>query len=218
MELFLNDKLGKISVEIDEASNARAILIMAHGAGAGMLHPFMQVLASKIALIDITTIRFNFPYMEQGRKSPGSPKTNIEAWKAVVDYVSNTYPDLPIFTSGKSYGGRMASHLIAQNQISAIKGIIYFGFPLHAPGRDSIDRAAHLADINIPQLFLQGSKDKLANPDLMNEVVKSLQMVEMELIEDADHSFNVPKRSGKTKEDIMDFLAQKSEAWMKDKL
>jgi len=215
MELFLNDKLGKITAEVDEASRPQAVLILAHGAGAGMHHPFMGQLASGIANEDIHVVRFNFPYMEQGRKSPGSPKANIETWKRVIDHVAAMYPGLSIFISGKSYGGRMASHLMAESALKTVKGIIYFGFPLHAPGRDSTDRAAHLSEVNVPQLFLQGSRDKLANIDLMNEVIGGLSDVEMEVIRDGNHSFDVPGKSGKTKEEVMQTLISKSANWMK---
>lgn len=218
MELFLNDKLGKITAEANEASRPQAVLIIAHGAGAGLHHPFMSGLATGIANEDIHVIRFNFPYMEQGRKSPGSPKANIETWKLVVDHISEMYPGLAIFISGKSYGGRMASHLIAESPIKEVKGIVYYGFPLHAPGRDSKDRAEHLSSVKVPQLFLQGSKDKLANIELMNEVVGGLSNVEMEVIQYGDHSFNVPKKSGKTKEEVMNHLIKKSAAWIKDQL
>ena len=214
MELFLNDKLGKINLEIDESTNPKAILIIAHGAGAGMHHSFMHNLASRIAESNVTSVRFNFPYMEQGRKSPGSPKANIETWQLVANHISQKYPSLPLFISGKSYGGRMASHLIADGECPAVKGLIYFGFPLHAPGKDSKDRADHLVNVSVPQLFLQGTKDKLANLDLITEVVENHPTAEINVIDDADHSFNVPKRSGKSKDDILDYLAGSSTAWI----
>ncbi|WP_425391435.1 alpha/beta family hydrolase [Ekhidna sp.] len=218
MELFLNDKLGKINVEVEKASRPQAVLIIAHGAGAGMHHPFMGNLAKGLANKDIHAIRFNFPYMEQGRKSPGSPKANIETWRLVVEHISTIYEGLDIFISGKSYGGRMASHLMAENPTYKVKGVIYYGFPLHAPGRDSIDRASHLSEVKVPQLFLQGSKDKLANIDLINEVIGGLSNVKLEVIQDGDHSFNVPKKSGKTKEEVMEFLIAQSADWIKSKL
>ena len=215
MELFLNDKLGKISIEIEEASIPKAMLIVGHGAGAGMHHPFMVTLANEFAAKNVSTIRFNFPYMEQGRKSPGSPKANIETWRYVIEHISNEYAGLPIFISGKSYGGRMASHLLAEDNVCPAKGIIYYGFPLHAPGRDSKDRANHLSSIKVPQLFLQGSKDKLANLGFMEEVIGGLSNATMKVIDEADHSFNVPKRSGKTKDDVMEFLTTSSEEFIK---
>ncbi|WP_420318896.1 alpha/beta family hydrolase [Ekhidna sp.] len=214
MELFLNDKLGKITVEVDEASNASSILIIAHGAGAGMHHPFMNKLSKGISENGVTAIRFNFPYMEQGRKSPGSPKSNIETWGLLVEHIASIYPGMSIFISGKSYGGRMASHLMAESATEKVKGIIYYGFPLHAPGRDSKDRADHLPRVSVPQLFLQGSNDKLANITLMKEVIDNLRNVELEVIDHADHSFNVPKKSGKTKDEILQFLINRSVEWI----
>ncbi len=218
MELFLNDKLGKISLEVDESATQKAILILSHGAGAGMHHPFLKTISDAISSDTITVVRFNFPYMEQGRKSPGSPKANIETWKLVVEHIQSTYPNVPIFLSGKSYGGRMASHLLVEVTPQSIKGIIYFGFPLHAPGRDSKDRADHLDKIEVPQLFLQGSNDKLANVQMMEEVVNSLSASEMRVIEYGDHSFNVPKKSGKTKDEVMDYLVQESIAWINSQI
>ncbi len=214
MELFLNDKLGKISLETEDATNPIAVLILAHGAGAGMHHPFMVSLGQKLSEKRISVVRFNFPYMEQGRKSPGSPKSNIETWQLVVEHIESAFPNIPIFISGKSYGGRMGSHLIAENDMSSVDGIIYYGFPLHAPGRDSKDRAAHLTDVKIPQLFLQGTKDKLANIEMIGEVVETLSTAEMSVLEDGDHSFNVPKRTGKSKEDVMSWLAEETTNWI----
>jgi len=218
MELFLNDKLGKITIETEEPNSPTlANLVIAHGAGAGMHHPFMVELANSISKANIRTIRFNFPYMEQGRKSPGSPNSNIETWRLVIEHIREKYPE-PIFLSGKSYGGRMASHLLATNPNENLKGIIYYGFPLHAPGKDSKDRANHLSEIMVPQLFMQGSKDKLANLDLMKEVIENLSNSKMEVIEDGDHSFNVPKRIGKTKEQVITFLATSSSQWIKEQV
>lgn len=214
MKLFLNDKLGEISYEISNANDSELVLIIAHGAGAGMHHPFMHQLAEAIAKLGITTIRFNFPYMEKGRKAPGSPKDAIYAWKAMIEETTSKFPNAKILMSGKSYGGRMGSHLLADEGDLPVTGIIYYGFPLHAPGRDSKDRAAHLAGVNQPQLFIQGTKDKLANFEMINEVVNVLSKAEIHEIEDGDHSFNVPKRTGISKEEMINSLAKISVDWM----
>ncbi len=215
MELFLNDKLGKISLTVEAPSEPEAIIIIAHGAGAGMNHGFMADISHRLVNLGLTVVRFNFPYMEQGRKSPGSPKGNIEAWKLVVEHIQSLHPDLSLFLSGKSYGGRMASHLLSEKLVENTMGIIYFGFPLHAPGRDSKDRAAHLPNVPVPQLFLQGTNDKLANIDLIDEVVKELPKGDLSVFEHADHSFNVPKKSGKAKDEIMQELAETTASWIK---
>jgi len=214
MELFLNEDLGKISFEINEAESPKAVLIIAHGAGAGMHHAFLTSLAGLFAEAGITTVRFNFPYMEAGKKFSGSPKKNIQTWKLVVEEVFRRFPDLDIFISGKSYGGRMASHLLADHPDLPVKGIIYFGFPLHAPGKDSTDRAKHLSQVKVPQLFLQGEVDKLANIEMMREVVAGLSPATLEEFSLADHSFKVPKSSGLSADEIMNKLVRISLEWV----
>lgn len=214
MDLFLNEKLGEITLEIDESKNPIATIILAHGAGAGMHHPSMIEISKKLIAYDFNVVRFNFPYMEQGRKSPGSPKSNIETWEIVIDHISNQYKNLPLYMAGKSYGGRMGSHFLSENHDTKVKGVIYFGFPLHAPGRDSKDRANHLDKVRVPQFFLQGAKDKLANIEMMKEVVSDLDNAELLKIEFADHSFNAPKSSGKTKDDIVAEMAKRVANWI----
>ena len=218
MELHLPDDLGKIDLEIDEAQNPFATIILAHGAGAGMHHPFMKTIAQGFADQGVHAIRFNFPYMQQGKKSPGSPKKNITTWNAVIEKVMEWNNAHPIFLAGKSYGGRMASHLLAENSYDQVNGIIYFGFPLHAPGRDSTERAAHLVEINVPQLFLQGTNDKLANIGLIHEVIADLEDVELIELEGGDHSFKVPKSSGLTMDDVFEQLTKSAIQFMKNNL
>ncbi len=215
MELFLNEKLGNITFEIGLAPDPRAVIILAHGAGAGMHHDSMVQISQKLLQANFHCVRFNFPYMEQGRKSPGSPISNITTWGLILEHITDQFSNLPIYMSGKSYGGRMGSHYLADNSNNSVKGIIYFGFPLHAPGRDSKDRAAHLEKVKQPQLFLQGVKDKLANIQLMLEVVDDLRNAKLVEIEHADHSFNVTKKSGLTKEKVVDQLVAEIDAWIK---
>ncbi len=214
MELFLNDSLGQITLEVEEADNARAVIIIAHGAGAGMHHPFMTSISGLFVARGFHVARFNFPYMESGKKFPGAPKPNIETWGLVIDYLCVTYPDLPIIISGKSYGGRMASHLLADQSPAAVKGIFYLGFPLHAPGKNSKARATHLNAVQVPQLFLQGINDQLANIDLMREVLSSLPAARMLEVEFADHSFKVPKASGRTSKEVMHQLVEVTTEWI----
>lgn len=214
MELYLNPDLGKITLEVDEATTARAVVIIAHGSGAGMHHPFLSQISRLFSQKGFHAARFNFPYMEEGKKFPGAPKPNIDTWGLVVQHLTERYPELPVFLSGKSYGGRMASHLLALEQPGSVRGVFYLGFPLHAPGRDSMDRAAHLSKVSLPQLFLQGTNDKLANIDLMRKVLADLPNGTLFEIEGADHSFGVPKSSGKTRQEVMGELIRESAGWM----
>ncbi len=179
-----------------------------------MNHPFMEEIAQGLADRGVNVIRFNFPYMEAGRKSPGSPKANINAWQEMVSQVSSEKGDLPIYMAGKSYGGRMGSHLLANEPDLPVEGIIYLGFPLHAPGKDSTDRAAHLTEVQVPQLFLQGKKDKLANIDMMHEVVNSLDKADIVEFEHADHSFKTPKSSGISPEEMFERLNNTISEWI----
>ena len=200
---------------VDNAKNTFATLILSHGAGAGMQHPFMEAIATRLADMGVTVIRFNFPYMDAGRKSPGSPKANINAWQEMITQVASDHGDLPIFMAGKSYGGRMGSHLLADESDLPVRGIIYLGFPLHAPGKDSTDRAAHLSKVPVPQLFLQGKNDKLANIDLMREVTSALTDTDLIEYDHADHSFKTPKSAGISAEEMFDSLTSAILSWMK---
>lgn len=215
MKIQINDQLGEVSSITQDLPSPKATIILAHGAGAGMLHPFMETLAESLHIGGFRVIRFNFPYMEGGKKSTGSAKHNIEAWRNVFCYTRERYPEEPIFISGKSYGGRMASHLVVETDVIPA-GIIYFGFPLHTPGKDSKDRAMHLIKIEVPQLFLQGTHDKLANMALMEEVVADLQDARLVRIDHADHSFKRPKKY-ETGTDIMQEIVDPATAFMTKK-
>jgi hypothetical protein len=210
---------AEIPVLLNESPAPQYTILLSHGAGAPMQHYFLKEIADAISKLNGHVIRFNFPYISSGRRSPGSPKPNIVAIGSMIDYAKTKYPDLPLFISGKSYGGRMSSHWIAENSNDdRIKGLIYFGFPLHAPGRDSKDRAAHLYGIKMPQLFLQGTNDKLANFDLINEVVKDCEYATLVEIPFGDHSFKVPKKTGMTSEDVIKKLSDATNKWIRKQL
>jgi len=193
-----------------EVSTPTAVLLLAHGAGAGMNHTFMESLSSHLAENHIEVVRFNFPYMTAGKKFPGSPKSNIQAWSDVIDWAIENF-QAPIFIGGKSYGGRMGSHVMAENAKQKVKGLIYYGFPLHAPGRDSVDRAKHLSQINVPQLFLQGSRDALAKLELMKQVASKLELGTLKEILGGDHSFKV---KGMKPDEVIEQLAKDSSGWI----
>ena len=204
-----NDNLNLI---LNVVNNAKALLIIAHGAGASMHHNFLNMITTAMNQHDISCVRFNFPYMDHGKKFHGNPKSNIDAWKTVLQWGLSNF-DLPIFISGKSYGGRMASHLLAEYSEFNIKGIIYLGFPLHAPGKPTLDRAKHLDSIESPQLFIQGTNDSLADFQLINDVISRLPKSTLSSFEGADHSF---KRKGKKIEQTIHEIAAASLNWIED--
>lgn len=190
-----------------------ALLILSHGAGAGMNHPFMEQLARSLMDEKIGTFRFNFPYMEAGRRLPGSPKHAMQAIEDAANMVRSEFPDARVFLGGKSYGGRMSSQLISENPMSAIKGLVFYGFPLHSPEKPSVKRAEHLNKIQVPMLFLQGSRDKLATPDLLRSVVDKLANAEMIVFDHADHSFQRPKKV--SADSLIPSLARVTRDWIK---
>lgn len=205
-----------LSAEWMEPENAWAQVLFTHGAGAGMHHKYMVDMAYLLAERGLASLRYNFMYMELGKGRPDVQKKTVSSILQAIDFqLTQSY--LPLFIGGKSYGGRMCSWAVAENPGTKVKGLIYWGFPLHAPGRDSADRAGHFLQIKIPMLFLQGSKDKLANLDLLKPLLDSSKD-ELLVIEDADHSFKVPKRTGKTNEEVLTELADKVENWCREVL
>ena len=212
--LKIDDKIGEISYLSSSPSSATHTLILAHGAGAGMEHSFMNHVANALAENNIRVIRFNFPYKERGRKMPGSPKEAILAYKVFIQNMLERFPSEPMIVSGKSYGGRMASHVMTENPQLPISGIVYFGFPLHAPGKPSLSRADHLSEIDIPQLFLQGTNDALANIDLIEKVVKNQKKGELIKFEEADHSFKTPKAPSQSTADVFLDLITNTVEWI----
>ena len=204
----ISESIGKISCILTLPPNPVAIITLAHGAGAGMKHPFMESLALQLADRSITSLRFNFPYIEQGKRRPDVPAVAEKTVKQIIEYASSEYSGLPLYVSGKSFGGRMTSQLLSKDSSSIVKGMVFFGFPLHAPGKPSIDRAAHLNDVNIPMLFLQGTRDALADITLISKVVSKLSVATLVRLEGADHSFK------KGKEYLINELADETARWV----
>lgn len=202
-----------------------ALLVFAHGAGAGMRHRFMDGVAGALAERNVATLRFEFPYMAEGRRRPDPPKRLTAAVRAAASFAGDEHPDLPLFAGGKSLGGRMSSTAAAEGNLG-VRGLVFFGFPLHAPGRDGTDRSTHLDSVREPILFLQGSRDKLARIDLIRSVHDRLNDAgtlpsgvprsSLQVLEDADHSFRVPKRTGMTDNDVLAWLAEHAAAWMRE--
>ena len=195
--------------------NAKALYLFAHGAGAGMTHNAMESNAQGLAKRGIATLRYQFPYMEKGSKRPDAPKVAHAAVRAAAAKVRELAPDLPLFAGGRSFGGRMTSQAQAIEPLPGVRGLAFLGFPLHPAGKPAIDRADHLAHIEIPMLFVSGERDALAELDLLKGVVAGLgSRATLHLVEHADHSFKVAARTGRTavetEHEALDALAK----WM----
>lgn len=185
-------------------SKPRALYVLAHGAGAGMTHPFMASVAEGLKERGVATFRYNFPYMEKGSKRPDSPKVAHAAVRAAVEEAARRLPGVPLFAGGKSFGGRMTSQAQAAEPMAGVQGLVFLGFPLHPAGAPSSERAAHLAEVEVPMLFLQGSRDDLAHLELLKPVVRSLgTRATLKVFEDADHSFHVPARTGRKDAEVL---------------
>jgi predicted alpha/beta-hydrolase family hydrolase len=204
----------RVSGLLLEPPQARAAYVFAHGAGAGMAHPFMATVAAELAERGIASLRYQFPYMEQGGKRPDPPKLAQVAVRAAVTEAARLLPSLPLFAGGKSFGGRMTSQAQAVSPLPGVRGLVFFGFPLHPAGKPSDERAEHLFDLQIPMLFLQGTRDALADLKLLKGVTKRLgARASLRLFEDADHSFHVPARSGLKDADVRREMLDAFAAW-----
>jgi len=193
----------QVSGLLQVPSQARACYVLAHGAGAGMTHPFMVGIADGLAERGIATLRYQFPYMEQGSKRPDVPKLAQATVRAAVTQASQLVPKLALVAGGKSFGGRMTSKAQAESPLPLVQGLAFLGFPLHSAGRPSDERANHLTKVEIPMLFLQGTRDALADRHLLEKLTQQLgPRATLNLLSDADHSFHVLSRSGRKDADV----------------
>jgi predicted alpha/beta-hydrolase family hydrolase len=198
-----------------EPSTARAAYVLAHGAGAGMSHAFMTATAEQLADRGVATLRYQFPYMERGGRRPDPPGIAHATVRAAVSEAALRLPGLPLFAGGKSFGGRMTSQAQAEAPLPGIRGLAFLGFPLHPAKRPSLDRAQHLGGVGLPMLFLQGDRDALAEPDLIARVVAELgNRATLVTVPDADHSFHVAARTGRTDAQVLAGLCDTIAAWM----
>jgi predicted alpha/beta-hydrolase family hydrolase len=205
----------RVSGLLTSAPNSKACLVVAHGAGAGMLHPFMANLATDLGKHAIATLRYQFPYMEKHGRRPDPPALCHATVRAAVDAAHALLPSLPLFAGGKSFGGRMTSQAQAANPMPHVRGLAFLGFPLHPPKQPSDSRAAHLLKVHVPMLFLQGARDVYAEPDLLNPLITLLAgRATLMLLPDADHSFHVPARSAFTNSQINDDMINALAGWM----
>ena len=195
--------------------NATAAYVFAHGAGAGMVHKAMTAIAEGLAARGIATLRYNFLYMERGSKRPDAPALAHQAVRAAIAKAHDLAPELPLFAGGKSFGGRMTSQAQALAPLPHVRGLVFFGFPLHPAGKPSNERANHLDDVAVPMLFLQGMNDALAELDLLKPVVKHLgKRATLALFDHADHSFHVPAKSGRKDPEVMAEMLDVTTNWI----
>lgn len=209
------DAEHKVSGLLLAPADARACYVLAHGAGAGMAHPFMEAVGKGLAERGIATLRYQFPYMERGSKRPDTPKLAQATVRAAVAQAARRLPEIPLFAGGKSFGGRMTSQAQAAEPMPGVRGLIFLGFPLHPAGKPSDERAAHLSDVTVPMLFLQGSRDDLAHLDLLRPLVERLgRRATLQVFQDADHSFHVPARSGRKDAEILAAVLDRAVEWI----
>lgn len=204
----------QVSALLLRPEGARRLLVLAHGAGAGMRHPFMEKLAGELAGVGVATLRYQFPYVEEHRRAADAPALLEATVAAAVRAAAEAAPDLPLIAGGKSMGGRMTSQAAARNRLDGVQGLVFFGFPLHPPNRPGTKRADHLAKVPMPMLFLQGTRDTLADLELLRPICVPLgSRATLHVIEGADHSFHVPKKSGRTDQDVLHELAETTASW-----
>lgn len=209
------DSSGDVSGILQRPDNAEALYVFAHGAGAGMRHSFMECVAERLAERGVATFRYHFPYMEAGRRGPNPGPILVKTVRSAVGEAARLAPNLPLVAGGKSMGGRMTSTAASTEALPGVVGLAFFGFPLHAPGRDSSERGAHLADVGLPMLFLQGTRDKLANLDLLRPLLDGIQpSPSLHVVAGMDHGFHVPKRSGRTDDEVLDEVCEVFVEWV----
>jgi hypothetical protein len=214
VDLTLTTGSSAVSAIVTAPPTPRFVYVLAHGAGAGMRHPFLADVARGLAARHAATLRYNFPYMDARRSRVDSPSVAFESVRAAVEACRTQFPSLPIVAGGKSFGGRMTSGAQAERPMAGVVGLAFLGFPLHPPGRPSITRADHLRDVQVPMLFLQGSRDEFATPELLQHVIDGLgRLATLSLIEQGDHSFKVPKSTGLTAALVMDRLCDTLADW-----
>jgi predicted alpha/beta-hydrolase family hydrolase len=210
-----DDKGVDVSGLLQTSPHARACYVLAHGAGAGMKHPFLAAVAAELLQRGVATLRYQFPYMERGSKRPDPPAVAHAAVRAAVDAARRSLPGLPLIAGGKSFGGRMTSQAQAKTALPGVYGLAFLGFPLHPAGKPSPDRARHLFDVQIPMLFLQGTRDTLAEIDQLEPLCRALgSRATLKLFQDADHSFHVPARTGRKDAEVRAEMLDAFAGWI----
>jgi predicted alpha/beta-hydrolase family hydrolase len=212
LSLKISPAVGAVSAECIIPEKSICIMTLAHGAGAGMHHSFMVTLAQLLSEQAIATLRFNFPFAENKKGRPDTPAVAHQTIEAAIAKAQKLFPELPLSVAGKSFGGRMSSQYLSAHPHPEVKGIVFYGFPLHPPGRPSIDRAEHLKNVKTPMLFLQGTKDELATWNLIESVCSSLKQATLVKIEGANHAFKAGKQN------ILQLLAEATKNWIEKRI
>ena len=206
---------NEVAARLLRPPGARACYVLAHGASAGMDHPSMRAVADGLADLGVATLRYQFPYMQRGSRRPDPPQLCHATVRAAVTAAARLAPDLPRFAGGRSFGGRMTSQAQALEPLAGVRGLAFLGFPLHPAGQPGQSRAAHLAEVQVPMLFLQGSKDALADPALLSGLIARLgERATLRVMEGADHSFHVPKKSGRSDAEVRSAMLQSLVGWL----
>lgn len=209
---------GAVAALLTQPPQPSSCFVLAHGAGAGMEHPFLATLADRLAAAGIAVLRFQFPFMQQGSRRPDPPAVAQAAVRAAVAEAGRRFPQLPLFAGGKSFGARMSSQAQAADPLPGVRGLVFVGFPLHPAGKPGIARAEHLAKVQVPMLFLQGTRDTLADLGLVRQAAEPLgARATLQVVEGADHSFHVLVRSGRTDDEVVSELVEAMVDWMRDR-
>src|SRR5205807_395601 len=212
--ITVGDGGARVSGLLMRPPDARCLYVLAHGAGAGMRHPFLETIARALATREVATLRYQFPYMARRASRPDPPAAAGAAGRAAAAAAARIAPGLPLVAGGKSFGGRMTSTAQAEQPLPAVRGLVFLGFPLHPPGRPGDTRAEHLARVDVPMLFLQGTRDEFADLKLLESLVQRLgQRATLHLVEGGDHSFHVLKGSGRTDAEVMGEIADAIAEW-----
>jgi uncharacterized protein len=216
LRIHVGESTGDVSAIFLRPDDAWAVYVLAHGAGAGMRHRFMEAIAGALAARGVATLRYQFPYVEHGSRRPDPPGMLEATVRAAAAKARELAPDLPLVAGGKSMGGRMTSNAMAHRSLDGVRGLVFLGFPLHPPKQPGVARGEHLAQVQAPMLFLQGTRDTLADLDLFTGVCERLgPRATLHVVDGADHSFSVLKRSGRTDAQVLDELAGTVTDWVK---